>query len=307
MLREEYSRARRLGEKAYHKAVASKKYPYLPALDGLLRNRDSMTEEPMGICEIPLSLVFGTLTQGRQQAFASNYMPLLSPESEFAAKWMNVLAWQTEDGIQDAIRVYEFMGKFYVIEGNKRVSVMRYLGQPSIDAEVTRLVPPHEDSRDMRIYEEFLQFYKSTAMYELTFSEEGCYDLLAEFLGMHLDAPWPELVVQELKSAYAVFERIYLQRKGDALHMTTGDAFLIYLRKYHMSSLLDEPDREISRRMADLWKEYRSKSQENDRQDSENASESGQKKLHAKSIVADGKRKVAETISHVIPHRGHTE
>ena len=39
------------------------------------------------------------------------------------------------------IKVYEYMNKYYVIEGNKRVSVLKYFNSPTIAAEVTRKVP----------------------------------------------------------------------------------------------------------------------------------------------------------------------
>ncbi len=288
MLRNEYLKAKKLGEKACKKAEADGEYPYLPALDGLLKDRGRTVEKPLGIQNIPIPLVFGTLTRGRQQAFARNYMPLLDPESEFASKWMNLLDAQIREGIRDAIRVYEFMGKFYVSEGNKRVSVLRYLEQPEIEAEVTRIITPCDESREMRIYEEFLKFYESTGMYEPAFTEEGYYDLLAQFLDMHLDTPWPELVTRRLKSAYAAFERVYLARKGDSLKITRGDAFLIYLKENPFSSLLEETDKEIDRRMAGVWKIFKQRSEEHDG-----------KADTPKAVL----KKMVKMVSHMITHR----
>ena len=51
------------------------------------------------------------------------------------------------------------MNQFYVEEGNKRVSVMKYLGAYSIHAEVTRVLPKKTDSKENRIYYEFLDFF----------------------------------------------------------------------------------------------------------------------------------------------------
>ena len=39
------------------------------------------------------------------------------------------------------IVAYEFMNQYYVQEGNKRVSVLKYVGAFSITASVTRLIP----------------------------------------------------------------------------------------------------------------------------------------------------------------------
>ena len=39
-----------------------------------------------------------------------------------------------QKGIHDAIKAWEYMNKFYVEEGNKRVSVMKYFGADSIQS-----------------------------------------------------------------------------------------------------------------------------------------------------------------------------
>ena len=91
--------------------------------------------------EIPLFLVVGTKTKGRQGAFAPDFMPAMEPDSEFASKWEALLQSQYEEGIRDPILVYEYMRRFYVLEGNKRVSVSKYVGGTTILAEVHRILP----------------------------------------------------------------------------------------------------------------------------------------------------------------------
>ena len=71
---EDYENARKLGEKSYRHDVIRGRYPYLPALDYILRNRERFKEEKVGLCEIPIALICGTLTKGRQEAFAKNYL-----------------------------------------------------------------------------------------------------------------------------------------------------------------------------------------------------------------------------------------
>ena len=48
------------------------------------------------------------------------------------------------------------MGRFYVQEGNKRVSVLKYFDAISIPSYVTRIIPAREDTPESRIYYEFL-------------------------------------------------------------------------------------------------------------------------------------------------------
>ena len=256
---DDYTKARKLGTKEYQKALSEGHHPYLPALDYMLGSRTTMAEEYVGIKEIPLSLVVGTVTQGRQDSFARNFMPILPPETEFGQKWMSLMDYQTSHGISDAIKATEFMGKFYVLEGNKRVSVLKFLGQPTIMAEVTRVLPPKSDDIEVIIYYEFLKFYKCTGIYDITFSESGCYEKLAEAVGKDLESPWDEDTVKDLKSAYLNFTTAYMGGGGKALSITIGDAFLIYIGIYKFESLINTPADEIKKNLTPIWQEIRIK------------------------------------------------
>ena len=191
---EDYIKAKKLGSKEYQKAISEGHYPYLPALDNMLENRTTLNEIQIGEMEIPIDFIVGTVTAGRQESFARNFMPLLAPDTEFATKWISLMEYQVSHGIQDPIKVIEFMGKFYVMEGNKRVSVMRYLEQPTIRANITRIMPPQTDSDDkeVKIYYEFLKFFKCTNLYNITFTEENSYTKLETIAGQTLDEVWDE-------------------------------------------------------------------------------------------------------------------
>ena len=119
-------------------------------------------------------------------------MPLLEENSEFARKWIALYNAHIEEGIRDPVKAVEFMNRFYVVEGNKRVSVLKYVDAVSIQAEVTRLVPQKTDTKENRIYYEFMDFYRSTAINYLDFSQEGCYSRLLAVLGKSSDAPWTD-------------------------------------------------------------------------------------------------------------------
>ena len=122
----EYGAALKLGKKQYQDSVAKGEYPYLPVLDEALSYTDIVSQVSLGTMDIPLSKLVGTKTAERSISFANNFMPLLTERSEFAIKWQNLYNYQVEDGINDPIVAYEFMNRFYVQEGNKRVSVMKY-------------------------------------------------------------------------------------------------------------------------------------------------------------------------------------
>ena len=70
MSKEDYVRAKRLGDRARARAIATGSYPYLPALDDFLEQRDILAEVPLGVQEIPLNMIVGTRTKGRTSSFA---------------------------------------------------------------------------------------------------------------------------------------------------------------------------------------------------------------------------------------------
>ena len=65
------------------------------------------------------------------------------------------------------------MGRFYVQEGNKRVSVLKYFGADSIFATVTRVVPQFNDTPEIREYYEFMEYYPLCGLYRLHFTQEA--------------------------------------------------------------------------------------------------------------------------------------
>ena len=83
----DYNKAKKEGDRAYHRAVMSGEYPYLPALNAMGQNIEKLPERILGVKEIPIDMIVGTKTVGRQNAFANNFMPLVEPDSEFALEF----------------------------------------------------------------------------------------------------------------------------------------------------------------------------------------------------------------------------
>ncbi len=88
-------------------------------------------------------------------------MPLLGLKTEFATKWINLCVSHLDEGIRDPIICFEYLGKFYVQEGNKRVSVLKYFDASSITGNVTRVVPQYSDDPAVQMYYEFMHFTPS--------------------------------------------------------------------------------------------------------------------------------------------------
>lgn len=257
----DYEKAKKLGEREYRRRLVKGQYPYLPSLDEMVSEIGRMPEISLGTAEIPMDMIVGTRTSGRKNAFAANFMPLMGIETEFASKWSRLYDSQVEEGIRDPIKVYEFMNRFYVEEGNKRVSVMKFVGAVTIPANVIRIRPPRTDSEQSRLYYEYLDFYKVTKSFEIVFSAPGRYEKLARILEQNLQDPWPEELLEKLHAGLIAFKEIYYAKGGRKLNLTIGDALLIYLSVYSLDSLLREGSDEISRRLLRLWREYIAASQ----------------------------------------------
>ena len=258
----DYNKAKKEGDRAYHRAVMSGEYPYLPALNAMGQNIEKLPERILGVKEIPIDMIVGTKTVGRQNAFANNFMPLVEPDSEFAMKWSRLYDSAVEEGIRDPIKAYEYMNKFYVEEGNKRVSVSRFLGSVTIPAQVIRILPPKTDDPGSKIYYEFIKFYEVTGMFEITFSKEGSYVKLADHFGLNLEKAWPEELVVDLRSAFTTFARHYKSSSAGKRGLGAGDAFLLYLEVFEMDSLLYVPDNLISHKIQKLRNEYSAQTNE---------------------------------------------
>ena len=128
---QQYSVALKAGQKYYRDALKRGAYPYPPALDDMVDESRIAGRMELGIVDIPAELISGTKTAGRTPALAGNFMPLLEQNSEFGAKWIMLCeAHLSDEGIRDPIRCYEYLGRFYVQEGNKRTSVLMSYGSP---------------------------------------------------------------------------------------------------------------------------------------------------------------------------------
>ena len=109
---EQYSRALKQGRKYHKDCILHGNYPYLQVLDEILDESMIAGRVDIGVVEIPIDQIVGTKTAGRRPAFAGNFMPLMSPDSEFAVKWKDLCAAHLGDeGIRDPIRCYEYLGR----------------------------------------------------------------------------------------------------------------------------------------------------------------------------------------------------
>ena len=252
--REQYLEAQKLGQKEYKNCILQGKYPYLQVLDEILFDPMVAGRVNLGLLEIPTEQIVGTKSAGRVEAFAANFMPLLPEKSEFATKWITLCeAHLSAEGIRDPIRCYEYLGRFYVQEGNKRVSVLKSYGAATIPAYVTRLVPVWTDDPQVRAYYEFLDTYRMTGLYRVYFTRPGSFSKLQAALGFEPDHVWTEEDRRRFLSGFTYFRDAFRKLGGDALPVTAADALVVWLKVYPFDQLRTSTPAELQKTLGSVW------------------------------------------------------
>ena len=255
MASEDYKKAQKMGQRSFRACVSKGQYPYLQVLDDILENTELDSTQPLGVVNIPLDAIVGTKTEGRKTAFARNFMPLLGDRTEFAVKWSALCESQMEEGIRDPIEAVEFLNRFYVVEGNKRVSVMKYFGAGSIPGNVTRYIPKRNGSKEVNIYYEFLDFYKLTQINQLWFTEEGRFAKFVAAAGKAPGERWSDDDKSMLTSIYYRFRSVFVQRGGDRLPITPADGLLAVMGVYPYRQLCGMSMPELQQAVERAWSE----------------------------------------------------
>ena len=253
--REEYAQALRLGQREYKLALADGKRPHPVVLDELIEDPSLEIVQEVGLVEIPAEKIVGVRSAGRTAAFSASFLPLLGENSEFAYKWINLCQAHLSEGIRDSILCYEYLGEFYVQEGNKRVSVLRHLGAPRIAAQVKRILPKMSEEPRILAYFEFLEFYKSTGLYQVQFRKPGDYGLLLSYLGKEPGDKWQEQEMRTFSAYFQYFRDAFRSLGGEALGLIPEEALLIWLQVYPFRDLGTITDKELKRTITSLWED----------------------------------------------------
>jgi hypothetical protein len=92
----------------------------------------------LGLRDVEVSKIVGSV--GRHEAFDRAFMPT---KASLAERWKRVDR-AFHSGLElPAVRLYKIGDSYFVEDGNHRVSVARYQGVPTLEAEVTEFFPLH--------------------------------------------------------------------------------------------------------------------------------------------------------------------
>lgn len=245
-----YAEARKAGKKEEAEGKG------LPVLDQILQDPSEYAKERIGIREIPLEQIVGTKTEGRKGAMTGQFLPLLKEDSEFANKWMRLYDAQIEEGLRDPIKVYEYYHQYYVEEGNKRVSVMKFLGGNSIMADVTRILPKKEKTQKSQAYYAYLDFIREHHLNFIDLPKKEEYSQLEKLLSLGKEERMNREKERQIKAEYELFKKAFAQIKDEGMHLSVGEAFLLYLETYGLEGFTEksrlELEKELLRIQADL-------------------------------------------------------
>ncbi len=182
-------------------------------------------------------------------------MPVLDEGTEFADKWEALYRSHISEGIRDPIKVFEYLNRYYVQEGNKRVSVLKFCGAYSVTAEVIRVLPERTNDEKIQLYYEFLEFNRYSKINFIEFTKRGSYQKLMRMMGKSYGEWWTIEEQRRFSSAYYFFEKAYKENGGDKLKITIGDAMLNYIKIYGYPELQNAGDAEIRMNLKKMWED----------------------------------------------------
>ena len=250
-----YKDAQKQAQKEFRACTSRGQHPYLPVLDDFIPAVRLNQGTDLGTLQIPMEFVVGTRTGGRTNSFARNFMPLIEEGTEFADKWKNLCQAHLEEGIRDPVKVYEYLNRYYVEEGNKRVSVLKFFGAETVYAHVIRILPERNGSEEVERYFELIDFAKYSKINFLEFSKQGSFTQLQRLLGKAPGEPWSDEDRAGFSAAYYYFRQAYEAKGGRRLGSTVGDAMLAYIKVYGYQDLRGKTAAEIKKSVANMWEE----------------------------------------------------
>lgn len=251
-----YSKARREGLRVYQAAIQANTDPYLPVLEDKVPNLTQLSRLSLGIQSIPLDRVAGSVSQGRSYAFAAGFLPILENGSEFSTKWEILCESVETEGVTQPVTVLEYLGYYYVIEGNKRVSVSKFLNARDIEADVTRVYPPRSDDPRIVSYYEYCDFAKETGLISLLFTRPGSYEKLYSLPGVRAGETWTEDEILSLRKLFHYFSESYATVLKGRSVQPCGDAFLAYLIAFGYEAVRDDDMAKTTERVRLMAREF---------------------------------------------------
>ena len=249
---ERYSVYQNQAKRIARKSSANVEKAALPLLKTVLDTYNVAGETDLGVVKIPVKQIVGVVAEEDRDAYVSDFFPLPSVNSEFAEKWTMMFMENLSDaGLSNPIRCYEFLGKFYVVDGKKRVSAVKAQGTIMIDAQVTRILPVETDDPEIQSYYEFVKTYEKTGLYQIAFTQPGKADSFLKAMGYEPDHTWSEMDRFSFMFHWYPFDRALEVAFDNQLNITTADAVLVLLKNHSIAELRKLPSWTLAEMLQD--------------------------------------------------------
>ena len=241
-LRESCAHYRRAYALAKRILLENKKlrFPLTPvSLNMILDDSMISRKQELGILEIPTNLIVGVAEDSeRRQQYTKDFLPVSPPDSDYADQWCRLYQVLLSDADFDKpISCYEYLGKFYVCDGMKRVSAAKYHSVACLRAQVIRILPLNAASREVSLYYDFLYQYRFTKLYQLQFTQPGFYEELQTGLGLWAMHRWSDSDRAYFLAHWPRIEEAFHKSYDGMLLITAADALVILMRKYSFMTI----------------------------------------------------------------------
>jgi hypothetical protein len=134
----DFSRARRRAFLGRMAARLRRECSRLLAFDEVREGYLAHNRRGLGLRVVEVSKIVGSV--GRNEAFDRGFMPT---KASLAERWKRVDRAFHRGLDLPAVRLYKIGNSYFVEDGNHRVSVARYQGIETIEADVTEYFPLH--------------------------------------------------------------------------------------------------------------------------------------------------------------------
>lgn len=253
---ERYSVAQNMAKRIQRKNAENEGVTSLPTLAEALAQEAVTGEVELGVYEIPVDQIVGIATDSESECYISDFLPLPSVKSGFAEKWCNLyLQFLNDHVLGEPILCYEFLGKFYVADGKKRVSVAKVHESLVIKAKIIRIMPAMSENPKIQCYYEFVRAFEKTGMYQIAFSRNCDIDKFLESIGYAADYVWNESDRWGFIFHWYPFQKALKMAFGGYLNITTADAVQVLLKKQSFAELKNLPSWALAELMQESWYE----------------------------------------------------
>lgn len=216
------------------------RFPLTPvSLNMILDDSMISRKQELGILEIPTNLIVGVAEDSeRRQLYTKDFLPVSPPDSDYADQWCRLYRVLLSNADFDKpISCYEYLGKFYVCDGMKRVSAAKYHRTACLRAQVIRILPLNAASREVSLYYDFLYQYRFTKLYQLQFTQPGFYEELQTGLGLRAMHRWSDSDRAYFLAHWPRIEEAFHKSYDGMLLITAADALVILMRKYSFDTI----------------------------------------------------------------------